>query len=586
LLNDSKNLKTSNFSWQNPATLARKLRGFQAQPRKNPAGANNMFKKMSAQTQFEAVELRIEGQLDPDNQWVFFAKRLPWQSVEEKYAENFKKDAGGEVALSVRIAMGALLIKQWLGLSDRKTVDAIKENPYLQHFLGLPGFQSEAPFHHSMMTYFRNRLPPEAVDFFNEKIIELAQNDRGANTANGADDPHDPHTPPPPGATHTTQTSPPSASCCSDAPASAAPSAAPSTAPSAAPSAAPSVAPSAAAEPPANSGTLLLDATCAPADIPYPTDLNLVNDAREMTEAVLDEARLLSGATTPRPRTRREVCRARYLSVAKHPKCGASKRRKALRFLLNALRRNLGFIHLHDAALAKNEKLLEKVKLLQTVHDQQRAMLDSKTHRVEHRVVNLHQPHVRPIVRGKAGRETEFGAKLTASVEDGFARVERLSWEAYNEGGDLQSACESYKARTGHYPEAVLADKIFRTRENLSYCAARGIRLSGPRLGRPPKETDPSVLRQQLADNSVRNAIEGKFGQCKRSLGLDRVMARAKSNSETVIHMAFLVANLIRWHQEAVLRFLRLHFSSCDRFHFPALLLDPAHAQGGFGVAA
>ena len=155
-------------------------------------------------------------------------------------------------------------------------------------------------------------------------------------------------------------------------------------------------------------------------------------------------------------------------------------------------------------------------------------MLDRKSHRIDRRIVSLHQPHVRPIVRGKAGRETEFGAKLTASLENGYTRIERLSWEAYNEASDLQSICERYKERNGHYPEAVLADKLFRNRENLRYCAEHGIRLSGPKLGRPTKVIDPELLKQQLADNSVRNAIEGKFGQCKRRLGLGRVMARRK----------------------------------------------------------
>ena len=193
----------------------------------------------------------------------------------------------------------------------------------------------------------------------------------------------------------------------------------------------------------------------------------------------------------------------------------------------------------------------EQIRVIHLVHDQQREMLDRKSRRVEHRIVSLHQPHVRPIVRGKAGRETEFGAKLTASLENGYTRIERLSWEAYNEAADLQTICERYKERNGHYPEAVLADKLFRNRENLRYCSEHGIRLSGPKLGRPTKVVDSDILRQQLADNSARNAIEGKFGQCKRRLGLGRVMARRKDSSETVIAITILTANLIRWEQEA-----------------------------------
>ncbi len=294
-----------------------------------------------------------------------------------------------------------------------------------------------------------------------------------------------------------------------------------------------------------------MDATCAPSDIKYPTDLNLVNDARELTENIIDQLRKQQGNPSPRPRTKPQICRRRYLEIIKHPKCGVAKRRSALRFLLNAVRRNLEFIDvLQHQSDSIDGDTVEQIRVIRMVHDQQRKMLDQKTRRVEHRIVSLHQPHVRPIVRGKAGRETEFAAKLTASLEDGYTRIERLSWEAYNEASDLQTICERYQDRNGHYPEAVLADKLFRNRENLRYCAERGIRLSGPKLGRPTKVVDPEVLKQQLTDNSARNAIEGKFGQCKRRLGLGRVMARRKDSSETVIAITILTANLIRWMQE------------------------------------
>ena len=107
--------------------------------------------------------------------------------------------------------------------------------------------------------------------------------------------------------------------------------------------------------------------------------------------------------------------------------------------------------------------------------------------------------------------------------------------------------CERYSARTGHYPEAVPADKLLRTRENLRCCAEHGIRLSGPRFGRPAKIVNPEILKQQLTDNSARNAIDGKFGQCKRRFGQGRVMAWRRDCSETAIAMTFLAANLIRW---------------------------------------
>ena len=461
-----------------------------------------MYRKTRHEEEFPEIALHFEGRLDPENRWVKMAARLPWEELESDYAKHFKSHGRGEIARNVRIAIGALLIKEVLGLSDRGVVEAVSENPYLQYFLGFKSFQTKPPFNASLMTHFRKRLPAEVVNRFNEKIIELSGADR---------DPDD---------------DPPPSDGGGDAPS-----------------------PKKNGE--ENSGTILMDATCAPADIKYPTDLNLVNDARELSETIIDKIREQFADPNPRPRTKPQVCRKRYLEIIKHPKCGMAKRRKALRFLLNAVKRNLGFIRaLQFDAKEIPESLHRQIGVIQTVHNQQREMLDRKSRRVNHRIVNLQQPHVRPIVRGKAGHETEFGAKLTASMVDGYTRLERLSWEAYSEAGDLPMICERYRNRTGHYPEAVLADKLFRNRENLRYCAERGIRLTGPRLGRPPKERNPELLKQELMDNSARNAIEGKFGQCKRRLGMSRVMAKRRDCSETVIAITILTANLIRWMQE------------------------------------
>ena len=468
-----------------------------------------MYRKTCQNQELPEIGLYFSGRLNPENRWVKMAGLVPWEEVEAEYARHFKSHGRGEVALNVRIALGALLIKEILGLSDREVVESVIENPYLQYFLGFKSFQTKAPFSASLLTHFRKRLPREVVMSLNDKIIELAKK---------SDSPEE--DPPPDGGGV-----PPENASAGEA---------------------------------ENSGTILMDATCAPADIKYPTDLNLVNEARELTEAVIDKLREQCGDRDPRPRTKREICRKRYLEIIKHPKSSVSKRRGALRFLLNAIRRNLGFIaKLRGRCGDVPQIISEQLIVIRTVYDQQRTMLDTHSRRIDERIVSLHQPHVRPIVRGKAGHETEFGAKLTASLDNGYARIERLSWDAYNEGGDLQMICERYRARTGHYPEAVLADKLFRTRENLRYCAEHGIRLSGPRLGRPAKIVNPEILKQQLTDNSARNAIDGKFGQCKRRFGLGRVMARRRDCSETAIAMTFLAANLIRWlgNTETFLRF-------------------------------
>ncbi len=171
-------------------------------------------------------------------------------------------------------------------------------------------------------------------------------------------------------------------------------------------------------------------------------------------------------------------------------------------------------------------------------------MYKSKKHNISDRIVSLSQPWVRPIVRGKAKDKTEFGAKVAISLVDGYTTIERLSWDNFNEGTDLIASVENYKDRFGYYPEAVIADKIYRNRENIAYCKKWGIRLSGPPLGRPKASEKKRQTCQEREDARIRNAVEGKFGEGKRCYGLARITARLKETSKTVIAMQFLVMNL------------------------------------------
>ena len=95
-----------------------------------------------------------------------------------------------------------------------------------------------------------------------------------------------------------------------------------------------------------------------------------------------------------------------------------------------------------------------------------------------------------------------------------------------------------------YYPISVHADKIYRTRENRKYCKEKGIRMSGPKLGRPPKNVSKEMRKQALLDEKIRNQVEGKFGNGKRKYGLNRVMAKLSNTSETAIAISFLVMNL------------------------------------------
>jgi IS5 family transposase len=455
------------------------------------------------QLAFEDFVLPFGGKLRSDNRWVILAKQIPWAVVETAYAQQFSKADMGSPAKSSRLALGALILKERLGVTDRELVEQIAENPYLQYFLGLMAYQSEAPFHHSLLTTFRKRFTHDSLGTINEAIARLiAEQTPPATNEQTHDD---------------------------------------------------RVKQLGADEAPSPKGQLLLDATCVPADIKYPTDLNLLNDAREKTEELIDHLHACRTTPKPKPRTYRQNARRAYLRVAKARKPKKATRRQSIGKQLRYLRRNLGSI----AAMAHEGLLLtlpfkryRQLLVLQELYRQQLWMYTHRCHRIANRLVSLSQPHVRPIVRGKAGTPVEFGAKISVSLVDGVSFVDRISWDAYNESMDLVQQIEAFRRRFGHDPASVHVDQIYRTRENRRDCDRRGIRLSGPPLGRPRTITEATAEqvqhdKHQAYDDAIaRIAIEGKFGQGKRRFGLRRLMAKLALTSETMICVSFLVMNL------------------------------------------
>lgn len=194
--------------------------------------------------------------------------------------------------------------------------------------------------------------------------------------------------------------------------------------------------------------------------------------------------------------------------------------------------------------------------VLTEVARQQQWLFDNNKQSIDDRIVSLSQPHIRPIVRGKAGKSVEFGAKLSASCFEGYVFLDRMSWDNFNESGDLKAQVEAYYSFTGYYPESVHADRIYRNRENRAWCKEKGIRISGPPLGRPPANVSKEKKKQALEDERIRQAIEGKFGQGKRRFSLDRVMAKLDNTSGTAIAITFLVMNLSTWLRRVFYVFL------------------------------
>ena len=458
-----------------------------------------MYRHNQRQLEFEDFHLPFGGKLRSDNRWVNMAKFIPWDEFEKAYRKSFKSTRLGPPAKSVRVALGALIIKERLGTSDEETVEQIRENPYLQYFLGYKEYVDEKPFDPSLFVYFRKRFGKKRMAKINETIACKALDEEVAK--NESDDNRD------------------------DDPKGGAP---------------------------GNRGKLLVDATCTPADITFPTDLKLLNTAREKSEEIIDILHKPLKGKQKKPRTYRKVARKAFLAAAKSKRLSKNKMRKARRKQLGYLRRNLKTIDKLSRQTPLTVLKRRDYKNLLVIHEvfrQQQWLYDHRETRIDDRIVSVSQPHVRPIKRGKAGAATEFGAKISASLIDGVSFVDRIGWDAYNETGDLVGQIEAYRTRFGHYPESVHADKIYRTRDNRKFCKKHGIRLSGPPLGRPPADVEKqkAMVKQAREDELARIPIEGKFGQGKRRFSLSRIMCKLAITSEAAILVAFVVMNLEKW---------------------------------------
>ena len=449
--------------------------------------------------------------MNPENRWIKKAETIPWFAIEDHYAKLFPGKKGMP-AKPLRMALGSLIIQKKYGYSDRELVEQITENPYYQYFIGLPGYQQKPPFAPSLLVEFRKRLTEEILGEINEMIIEFNQpedghhdDDQMGQSGDGTDQKQEE----------------------SDAP--------------------------------ANKGTLMLDATCAPQNIAFPQDINLLNEARESLEEMIDTICYEYGES--KPRTYRQNARKDYLALAKRRKRSSKLIRKAIRRQLQYVRRDLRYIDCYLKEGKTLHKAQEKrLNVIRKVYEQQKYMYDNRVHSVADRIVSISQPYIRPIVRGKAKASVEFGVKLDMSIDEyGMARIEKQSFDPYNESDVLIRAIENYRARTGHDPKRVLADKIYRNRSNLRYCREHGIRLCGPALGRPKKDAGESrkIIYKDAVD---RIEVERGFSLAKRCYGLGLIRTKLETTTRSSIYLSIIAMNVDKLSAVSFCRFLKTLF--------------------------
>ena len=451
------------------------------------------------QLSIEEFKTPFQAKLSAENRWVKLSRVVPWDKFASAYMSMMSSDFG-RPGVTPRMVLGALIIKHLEKLDDRGVIQAIQENVYMQYFVGLKEFKVAPVFDASLFVEIRKRVGHKQFDSLSADLIRTIKGDKDQkhNKKNKKGD----------------------------------------------------------SDEASNKGKLKADATVADQYITYPTDNGILNESRKKCEKLIDKLYEHSGGKGIKPRTYRRTIDKAYIEYSKKKKKSESTHRKMTRKLLESVRRDIKYI---DSMLDQVEERGDRLPLIhreqrllwiiRTVYQQQKYMYATNTHSCPDRIVSIYQPHVRPIPRGKIKSQIEFGAKLGVSLDDGIARINTFSWDAYHEAGDLIRQVEEYRALHGHYPELVQVDKIYATHENRRWLKERGIRITAPPLGRRPIKEKQSYYQKSKArkEAAERNHIEGKFGQGKNGYGLNQVRARLRETSESWIACIFFVMNLINF---------------------------------------
>jgi len=311
--------------------------------------------KSSRQLSLAEFDWPFQTGLDAENRWMKMSECIPWDELAEAYHEGLSASRDRPTK-DARLVIGAVIIKHKLCLSDRETVAQIQENPYLQYFVGLPGYQKEEPFVPSLFVEIRKRMDQSVFDVFHAAAIDAIDGAKPKTPARGSEkiDSNDDKQPP--------------AVLSDDAEAS--------------------------PEEPTHPGKLILDATVAPQAIRFPTGLSLLNEAREFSEQIIDK---IYAATTLKwkPRTYRRKARQAYLGIVKKKLQGSKLLRRRIKQQLQYLRRNLGHIERLLAHFPEGTRLplpkwlLHRYWVIQQVFAQQWEMYQSKSHRCDDHIVGI-----------------------------------------------------------------------------------------------------------------------------------------------------------------------------------------------------
>lgn len=297
--------------------------------------------------------------------------------------------------------------------------------------------------------------------------------------------------------------------------------------------------------------TMYTDATCYESEMRYPTDPKLLWEGIEKAYAVM--CTLSVRLNEHRPRTKYVDVEKANLSYRKQRRHTKVQTRKLTRRLLNLLGKILKETRRLERENTGVENLLttrqkSDIEIITRMYRQQKNHFENNDPResVKNRIVSISKAYVRPIVRGKEVKSVEFGAKCNNILVDGLSFIEKLSFNAFNEGTRLPHCLKMHRRLFGVDAKKVGGDAGYAGNTNREYCRERGIQTSFVKRGRPSSvKKDNDIIRNELARVRA-TRMEGSFGTQKEHYGLKRIKARTKLTEILYIFFGIHTANLVQ----------------------------------------
>lgn len=297
--------------------------------------------------------------------------------------------------------------------------------------------------------------------------------------------------------------------------------------------------------------TMYTDATCYESEMRYPTDPKLLWEGIEKAYVIM--CTLSAKLNVHRPRTKYVNVEKANLSYRKQRRHTKVQTRKLTRRLLNLLGKILKETRRLERESTGTESLLtvrqkSDIEIITRMYRQQKNHFENNDPResVKDRIVSISKPYVRPIVRGKEVKGVEFGAKCNNILVDGLSFIEKLSFNAFNEGTRLPHCLKMHRRLFGVEAKKVGGDAGYAGNANREYCRERGIQTSFVKRGRPSFVTkDNDIIRNELARVRA-TRMEGSFGTQKEHYGLKRIKARTKLTEVLYIFFGIHTANVVQ----------------------------------------